>query len=91
LREQSERATEQDLNRLTGRLAIVTGAGPRIGAAVVVGDIDVEQAVKVASDGREHGGTAAGFRVDVTSPLVSFRVVDEAGRQMCDSLHNLGI
>jgi NAD(P)-dependent dehydrogenase (short-subunit alcohol dehydrogenase family) len=65
-------------HRLRGRVAIVTGAGRGIGAAVarrlagegaavVVGDLDGESAARVAGDVRDHGGTACELRMDVTS------------------------
>ena len=65
--------------RFEGKVAIVTGAAGGIGegyaralaaegAAVVVADIDVERATKVADDIAAGGGTATGVRVDVSDP-----------------------
>src|SRR5271167_3272711 len=64
------------MNRLEGKVAIVTGSGTGIGAAtarrlasegakVVLGDIAFEAAEKVAMDIREKGGEAAARRFDL--------------------------
>jgi NAD(P)-dependent dehydrogenase (short-subunit alcohol dehydrogenase family) len=64
--------------RLTGRVALVTGGGRGIGAAVagrlaaegaavVVADIDAEMASRTASELRARGRTAVGLAMDVTS------------------------
>ena len=78
LQERARSGTDQVPDRLRGRVAIVTGAGGGIGAAVarrlagegaavVVGDIEGGSALKVAAEVHEHGGTACGLRMDVTS------------------------
>lgn len=64
--------------RFGGRVALVTGAGRGIGAAVarrlasegatvVLGDIDGESASSVAEEIRSRGGRAQGLRMDVGS------------------------
>jgi NAD(P)-dependent dehydrogenase (short-subunit alcohol dehydrogenase family) len=69
--------------RLDGKVAIVTGAGARqnsigeayakglaaAGAAVVVADLDIEGAQRVAQDIVGAGGRAKGARVDITDPV----------------------
>lgn len=65
--------------RFTGRTALLTAAASGIGAAtarrlaaegasVVVTDVDVESARRVAGEIRAGGGRAKGRRLDVTSP-----------------------
>lgn len=65
--------------RLHGRIALITGGGGGIGAAVahrfaaegaavVVGDIDADSAARVAAGIEERGGSARGVAMDVTSP-----------------------
>jgi len=64
--------------RLKDRVAIITGAGSGIGevtaklfasegAKVVLADINLEGAARVASEIRERGGDASGFQVDVAN------------------------
>ena len=65
--------------RFAGKVSIVTGAAGGIGegyaralaaegASVVVADIDLEGAEKVAASIRADGGSALGVRVDVSDP-----------------------
>jgi len=64
--------------KLSGRVAIVTGAAQGIGeaiakrlasegAAVVVADINIEKARRVADEIKAQGGTAIAFKVDVAN------------------------
>jgi NAD(P)-dependent dehydrogenase (short-subunit alcohol dehydrogenase family) len=80
-----------------GKIAVVTGAGSGIGAAVsrqlgeegaevVVADLDLDAAHRIATEIRSHGGKAHEFAVDVADPeavekLVKFTI------QTCDGLH----
>ena len=67
------------MGRLTGRTAIVTGAGMGLGAAsaqrlasegaeVVVADIDLAGAERVAAGIRAEGGKAIALRFDLAEP-----------------------
>jgi NAD(P)-dependent dehydrogenase (short-subunit alcohol dehydrogenase family) len=75
--------------RLSGRVALVTGAGRGIGesvahrlaadgATVVVGDIDGNSAVRVAREIEDEGGVAHGISMDVTRPEDRSLAVDRA-------------
>lgn len=80
--------------RFAGKVAIVTGAAGGIGeryahalagegASVVVADIDVDGATRVADDIADAGGAALGVRVDVSDPdstrAMAQAAVDEFG------------
>src|SRR5690606_25013592 len=82
-RDQGRRGRDLRMGEATGRFAgkvsIVTGAAGGIGegyaralaaegASVVVADIDLEGAEKVAASIRADGGSALGVRVDVSDP-----------------------
>ena len=71
--------------RLEGAKALVTGAGAGIGrataqalaargATVVVTDIDVASAEKVAAEINEHGGRSSGLQLDVTDSAAIVRM-----------------
>lgn len=73
---------------LTGKVALVTGAGAgigaeiakayaRSGAAVMVTDIDVARAKAVAAEIDSAGGTAESAHLDTTDPEQHARVVDD--------------
>jgi NAD(P)-dependent dehydrogenase (short-subunit alcohol dehydrogenase family) len=75
--------------RLSGRVALVTGAGGAIGesvahrlaaegASVLVGDIDEGSAVRVAREIEKEGGVAQGISMDVTSAEDRSRAVERA-------------
>ncbi|QLE75467.1 SDR family oxidoreductase [Streptomyces rectiverticillatus] len=77
------------LGRLHDRVALVTGGGSGIGAVcagrlaeegavVVVADLDVDGATRVAEEITKAGGTALPRRIDVTDPDSVARVVSEA-------------
>ena len=66
------------MEQLEGRVAVITGGGSGIGEGlarachaagmrVVLGDVEEEQAARVANDVRELGGDAIGVRADVSS------------------------
>jgi NAD(P)-dependent dehydrogenase (short-subunit alcohol dehydrogenase family) len=87
--------------RLSGKVAIVTGAGrgigaacaqamAREGAAVVVSDIDGDTAAQVAQAITASGGTATGIRADVTDEAEVKAMIDTAATQFgrLDILHN---
>ncbi len=65
------------MNRLEGRVAVITGAATGIGAAtakrlaadgasVAIGDVNLEEAEKVVAGIQERGGTARALQVDVS-------------------------
>lgn len=87
--------------RLTGKVAIITGAGrgigaacaramAREGAAVVVSDLDGDAADQVAGGITAAGGTATGVRADVTDEAEVKAMIDTATTQFgrLDILHN---
>jgi NAD(P)-dependent dehydrogenase (short-subunit alcohol dehydrogenase family) len=74
---------------LAGRVALVTGGGGEIGtavchrfaqegAAVVVGDISLEKAEKVADEINRNGGKSVAVRLDVSDPDSCSAAVDLA-------------
>ena len=74
---------------MTGRVALVTGAGPNIGreialtlaragAAVAANDVDAERAEATAAAVRDAGGRAAAVPADVSDPDAVARMVDAA-------------
>ncbi len=77
---------------IENRVAIVTGAGQGMGEAfakilakngarVAVADVNIETAKKVSSEITEKGGSAAAFKVDISSPgEVSSLVADVVAR-----------
>jgi NAD(P)-dependent dehydrogenase (short-subunit alcohol dehydrogenase family) len=92
---------EEFMERLSGKVAIVTGGGggiggasaralAREGAAVLVADINESAAASVAADIRSAGGQAASFAVDLAVESQVVALVAEAvslyGR--LDVLHN---
>jgi NAD(P)-dependent dehydrogenase (short-subunit alcohol dehydrogenase family) len=88
-----------------GKVAIVTGGGSGIGAAVcrqlaqegacvVVADLDADSAHSVAADIRSQGGKARGFAVDVScaeavEQLVNFAVRECGGLNL--AVNNAGL
>jgi len=78
--------------KLTGKIAIVTGASQGIGRAItlrlaregaslVIGDIDVEAAEKVAREARDGGTEALVVKVDVTKAEEVDKVVGEVAEK----------
>ncbi|WP_051183147.1 SDR family NAD(P)-dependent oxidoreductase [Nocardia vinacea] len=74
---------------LSGRVAIVTGAGQgmgrehalllsRLGASIVVNGVDEFNATKVADEIRSEGGSAAACRADVSDPSGAAEVIETA-------------
>lgn len=89
------------MKKLDGRVAIVTGAATGIGevcakwlaaegAQVVVADIEMEGAARVAGEIAQHGGEALALEVDISdeASVIAFygAVVERWGR--VDVLHN---
>lgn len=81
---------------LTGKRVLVTGAGhglgralarefARAGAEVVVTDLDAGRVATVVAEVKAAGGTAAGFRLDVTS-AANVRAVRDAVLSECGPL-----
>ncbi len=86
---------------LTGKVAVVTGAGgvlcsafsvtlARAGAKVALLDLNVDAAEEVAAKIREEGGEAKAYKCDVLSKEVCYAVADEVEKDMgkCDILVN---
>lgn len=74
---------------LSGKVAVITGAGQGIGgaialkfaqeqAAIVVADIDLEKAGQTAREIVEQGGKAAAFLADVTDSRDAGHLMEEA-------------
>ena len=86
---------------LSGKIALVTGSGANIGeacarmlaqqgACVVVADIDLDGAQRVAGDIRETGGTALALSVDIGDEATIAALVDASIERFgrIDVLHN---
>src|SRR5687767_13178217 len=91
---------ESKMNRLTGRVAVITGSGgigeacarryAAEGAQVVIGDIDVASATRVADGITAGGGKATVQPLDLSdedSVKALFKRVDETYGRL-DVLHN---
>ena len=89
------------MDRLKGKVAIVTGGGggiggasaralAREGAAVLVVDVDEARAASVASDIERAGATAAAYRADLSVEEQVVATIGEATRRFgrLDVLHN---
>jgi len=77
---------------LKGHLAVITGGGSGIGAAIALGyaregasvvilDISGEAAARTAAAARELGATASSFILDVTDRTACERVAGEVGKE----------
>ena len=78
--------------RLAGKVSLVTGGGKGIGeaicraygvegATVIVADLDLDGARRVAGEIRGAGGTAAAVEVDVADSAIVAAMVDEVVRE----------
>ncbi|MFT5438540.1 MAG: NAD(P)-dependent dehydrogenase (short-subunit alcohol dehydrogenase family) [Alphaproteobacteria bacterium] len=78
-----------EINKLSGRVALVTGGGGAIGgassrllaaegASVLVADTNIDAAEAVSAEIRKKGGTAAPFQVDVSDPEQGRAAVEAA-------------
>ena len=78
---------------LSGKVALVTGAGQGVGAgiaralagrgaAVVVNDLVVERAAAVAAKLADYGANSLALPFDVTDPSAVSRAVDEASARL---------
>lgn len=86
---------------LTGKVAVVTGAGgvlcsafsktlARAGARVALLDLNVDAAEEIAAEIRSEGGEAKAYKCDVLNKEVCYAVADEVEKDMgkCDILVN---
>jgi len=78
-----------EINKLSGRVALVTGGGGAIGgascrllaaegASVLLADTNIDAAEAVSADIRKLGGAAAAFQVDVSDPEQGKAAVEAA-------------